>query len=80
MCYIDKSFQFSMLKRILTMLLLLLLTSTSYASAENVVIWQNNMTNMSKVRAFNGTASDASGHIDLSCTNKQVLFCLRGNR
>lgn len=77
MCYIDKSFQFSMLKRILTMLLLLLLTSTSYASAENVVIWQNNMTNMSKLRAFNGTASDASGHIELSCTNEStgiVLF------
>lgn len=77
MCYITKSFQFSMLKRILTMLLLPLLTSASYASDENVVIWQNNMTNMSKLRAFNGTATAASGHVELTCTTKSTGIVLR---
>ena len=77
MCYINKSFQFSMLKIILAMLLLPLLTSTSYASDKNVVIWQNNMTNMENLRAFNGTATDASGHVELTCTTKSTGIVLR---
>jgi hypothetical protein len=59
------------------MLLLPLLNSTSYASDKNVVIWQNNMTNMSELRAFNGTASDASGYVELTCTTKSTGIVLR---